>query len=138
MRTCSSQEGASTAPTAASAIDFLRLVTNLKTNKRTGWVLMGVNQPESIADHMYRMGMMALIAGNDSGYDSSRKSWAAEVVARRNAALLKRCRSGAGMSSTINAMFNETVARVTNFKLSADSEITTVIARQVWTLMRDD
>lgn len=36
------------------------------------------------------------------------------------------------MSSTINAMFNEPVARVTNFKLSADSEITTVIARQVW------
>ncbi|GFH13480.1 HD domain-containing protein [Haematococcus lacustris] len=32
------------------------------TTKRTGWVIRGVPAPESIADHMYRMGMMSLVA----------------------------------------------------------------------------
>ncbi|GFH30977.1 HD domain-containing protein [Haematococcus lacustris] len=32
------------------------------TTKRTGWVIRGVSAPESIADHMYRMGMMSLVA----------------------------------------------------------------------------
>lgn len=34
-------------------------------------VRKGVAQPESIADHMYRMGMMALISG-DAGVDTNR------------------------------------------------------------------
>ena len=33
-----------------------------QTQKRTGWVKRGVAGPESIADHMYRMGAMALLA----------------------------------------------------------------------------
>ncbi|KAL6748691.1 HD domain-containing protein [Haematococcus lacustris] len=49
-------------PTPASTIDFLLLLQNLKTTKRTGWVIRGVSAPESIADHMYRMGMMSLVA----------------------------------------------------------------------------
>ena len=84
---------------AAQAIDFLMLLQNLKvvvavhglfmytpvyanakifswfvrlqTIKRTGWVRSGVAGPESIADHMYRMGMMALLAGN-AGVDTNR------------------------------------------------------------------
>lgn len=36
----------------------------VQTSKRTGWVRCNVKGPESIADHMYRMGMMSLIAGN--------------------------------------------------------------------------
>ena len=36
----------------------------LQTSKRTGWVRCNVKGPESIADHMYRMGMMSLIAGS--------------------------------------------------------------------------
>ncbi|CAL5346647.1 unnamed protein product [Camellia sinensis] len=32
--------------------------------KRTGWVRRDVENPESIADHMYRMGLMALIDSN--------------------------------------------------------------------------
>lgn len=47
---------------ASRAIDFLTLTRNLKTTKRTGWVRAGVTQPESIADHMYRMSLMAMIA----------------------------------------------------------------------------
>ncbi|KAL3535258.1 hypothetical protein ACH5RR_003719 [Cinchona calisaya] len=54
-------------PSAASAIDFLTLCHRLKTTKRTGWVKREVENPESIADHMYRMGVMALIAADLPG-----------------------------------------------------------------------
>ncbi len=42
------------------------IVLRLQSTKRTGWVNRGVDQPESIADHMYRMGMMGLICGADA------------------------------------------------------------------------
>ncbi|EOY02202.1 PREDICTED: HD domain-containing protein C4G3.17 isoform X2 [Theobroma cacao] len=48
----------------ASAIDFLTLCHRLKTTKRKGWINHGIKGPESIADHMYRMALMALIAGD--------------------------------------------------------------------------
>lgn len=49
------------------AVDFLRILHNLKATKRTGWVRKGVEGPESIADHMYRMSVMAMIAPDDAG-----------------------------------------------------------------------
>ncbi|KAG0492865.1 hypothetical protein HPP92_006263 [Vanilla planifolia] len=52
---------------AASAIDFLTLCRRLKTTKRKGWINHGIKGPESIADHMYRMALMALIAGDLPG-----------------------------------------------------------------------
>ncbi|GAX80855.1 hypothetical protein CEUSTIGMA_g8290.t1 [Chlamydomonas eustigma] len=59
------------APSAKQSIDFLLLLQKLKVTKRTGWVRKEVPAPESIADHMYRMGMMSLVAG-DCGVDSNR------------------------------------------------------------------
>ncbi|BDA40619.1 HD domain-containing protein 2 [Coccomyxa sp. Obi] len=56
---------------AAKAVDFLHLLQNLKVTKRTGWIRCNVKGPESIADHMYRMGMMSLIAG-DLGVNTDR------------------------------------------------------------------
>ena len=47
---------------AARAIDFLHITQALKTTPRTGWVNHGVDKPESIADHMYRMSLMAMVA----------------------------------------------------------------------------
>ncbi|RNA22689.1 Vesicle-associated membrane 7 [Brachionus plicatilis] len=32
---------------------------------RSGWILRGIKEPESIADHMYRMSMMAFLAPNN-------------------------------------------------------------------------
>ncbi|MCO5590743.1 hypothetical protein L7F22_044718 [Adiantum nelumboides] len=46
----------------ASAIDFLMLCQRLKATKRTGWVNHGLKDTESIADHMHRMAVMAIIA----------------------------------------------------------------------------
>ncbi|KAL6194377.1 hypothetical protein ACLB2K_035461 [Fragaria x ananassa] len=57
----------SSPPPASSAIDFLSLCHRLKTTKRAGWVKRGVKDPESVADHMYRMSLMALIASDIPG-----------------------------------------------------------------------
>lgn len=54
---------------AAKAIDFLNIVTKLKDQKRAGWILRNVKNPESIADHMYRMAVMALLAKDLPGID---------------------------------------------------------------------
>lgn len=43
----------------------------MQKTKRTGWVRKGIMGPESIADHMYRMSMMAFIC-NDNTIDSNR------------------------------------------------------------------
>eukprot|EP01135_Chromosphaera_perkinsii_P009755 Nk52_evm20s1869 gene=Nk52_evmTU20s1869 len=50
----------------SSIVDFMLLVGKLKTTKRTGWVNNNVFQPESIADHMYRMGILAMLVKDDS------------------------------------------------------------------------
>ncbi|KAG2308193.1 hypothetical protein Bca52824_027941 [Brassica carinata] len=52
---------------ASSAIDFLSLCSRLKTTPRAGWGKRDVKNPESIADHMYRMGLMALISSDIPG-----------------------------------------------------------------------
>ncbi|XVF42953.1 hypothetical protein PTKIN_Ptkin02bG0001500 [Pterospermum kingtungense] len=56
----------------SSAIDFLTLCHRLKTTKRKGWINHGIQGPESIADHMYRMALMALIAGDLPGVNRER------------------------------------------------------------------
>ncbi|TKW37675.1 hypothetical protein SEVIR_1G063400v4 [Setaria viridis] len=67
-----SGDAAAPAPSASSAIDFLTLCYRLKTTKRAGWVKRGVQAPESVADHMYRMGVMALVAADLPGVDRDR------------------------------------------------------------------
>ena len=49
-----------------SALQFMRVVGQLKTLKRTGWVNHGVELPESVADHMYRMSVMAMLLTDSS------------------------------------------------------------------------
>uniref|UniRef100_A0A7N0T5W7 5'-deoxynucleotidase n=1 Tax=Kalanchoe fedtschenkoi TaxID=63787 RepID=A0A7N0T5W7_KALFE len=63
---------ASSSSSASSAIDFLTLCRTLKTTKRTGWINNGIKGPESIADHMYRMGLMSLIVGDVPGVNRDR------------------------------------------------------------------
>ncbi|KAK3164883.1 hypothetical protein QOZ80_1AG0026060 [Eleusine coracana subsp. coracana] len=42
------------------------------TTKRKGWINHSIKGPESIADHMYRMALMALIAGDLPSVDRER------------------------------------------------------------------
>ncbi|KAG8382968.1 hypothetical protein BUALT_Bualt05G0135100 [Buddleja alternifolia] len=44
----------------------------LQSTKRKGWVNHGIKGPESIADHMYRMSLMALIADDLPGVNRER------------------------------------------------------------------
>ncbi|KAL7523964.1 hypothetical protein ACHAXR_001412 [Thalassiosira sp. AJA248-18] len=60
-------DAATTNDAASRAVDFLTLTRTLKTTKRTGWVMRGVHNPESIADHMYRMSLMSMIASFSNG-----------------------------------------------------------------------
>lgn len=46
---------------AAKLLDYLLIVGNLKKQKRTGWIDNCVKEPESVADHMYRMGMLSFV-----------------------------------------------------------------------------
>ncbi|XP_071926317.1 uncharacterized protein [Coffea arabica] len=60
------------ASSPSSAIDFLTLCHRLKTTKRKGWINHGIKGSESIADHMYRMALMALIASDLPGVNRER------------------------------------------------------------------
>lgn len=51
-----------------------RLFKYFQTTKRKGWINHGIKGPESIADHMYRMALMALIAGDNSGVNRERSN----------------------------------------------------------------
>ena len=44
-----------------SLLQFLLYVGQAKRTFRTGWVFHGVERVESVADHMYRMAVMALL-----------------------------------------------------------------------------
>ncbi|KEH32596.1 putative HD/PDEase domain-containing protein [Medicago truncatula] len=59
-------------PSPFSAIEFLSICHLLKTTKRAGWVRRDVKNPESIADHMYQMSLMALIAPDVPGLDRNK------------------------------------------------------------------
>ncbi|XP_066035356.1 5'-deoxynucleotidase HDDC2 isoform X2 [Chamaea fasciata] len=56
---------------ASGLLSFLRLIGQLKTVPRTGWVYRNVANPESVSDHMYRMAMMALVT-EDKGLNKDR------------------------------------------------------------------
>ncbi|KAG0227969.1 HD domain-containing protein 2 [Mortierella sp. GBA43] len=54
-------------------LQFLHAVEKLKRTKRTGWVNHGIKPAESIADHMYRMSIMALLIDEKTaGVDKNR------------------------------------------------------------------
>ncbi|GLJ16826.1 hypothetical protein SUGI_0289920 [Cryptomeria japonica] len=67
-----SSSSSTSSPSPSSAIDFLTLCQLLKTTKRKGWVNHGIENAESIADHMYRMAAMALIVVDLPGINRDR------------------------------------------------------------------
>jgi putative hydrolase of HD superfamily len=59
---------------AAEVLRFLRLAGRLKETARAGWGLRGVGDPESVADHSFRVGLLALVlsGGSDPPLDRER------------------------------------------------------------------
>lgn len=51
---------------AAKHLAFLEEMGKLKHIKRTGWVLRNINDPETIAGHMYRMSVMTFLLDDDN------------------------------------------------------------------------
>jgi putative hydrolase of HD superfamily len=45
----------------ASLLEFFRLVGRLKDTPRAGWALRGVASPESVADHSFRVALLAFV-----------------------------------------------------------------------------
>lgn len=52
--------------------DFMGYVGKLKRIDRTGWVIRGVKDPESVADHSFRTAIMALVLSDNAGVDRNR------------------------------------------------------------------
>ncbi len=48
-------------------ITFLRETGRLKSITREGWLRVGVKNPESVADHSYRLAIMAMVLGKKAG-----------------------------------------------------------------------
>ena len=56
----------------AELIDFIAEVGKLKRLPRTGWVESGVPDPESVADHSFRVALISLVLADEKGLDSLR------------------------------------------------------------------
>ena len=53
-------------------IEFLRKVGRLKTTKRKGWVLKGIEDAESVAEHSFRTAILALVLSEKEGVDADK------------------------------------------------------------------
>ncbi|TGZ84639.1 hypothetical protein EX30DRAFT_367786 [Ascodesmis nigricans] len=57
---------------ASSPLAFLHIVSRLKTTPREGWKRFDIKGSESIADHMYRMGVICMLCPPEAGLDKDR------------------------------------------------------------------
>lgn len=55
-----------------SNLEFIRTVGNLKSLKRTGWVDYRIKNSESVADHSFRVSVMALTLAPKAGLDAGK------------------------------------------------------------------
>lgn len=44
-----------------SLVDFAKFVGKLKKVKRTGWLVAGIKNPESVAEHSYRLAVLCMV-----------------------------------------------------------------------------
>ncbi|KAL6350851.1 hypothetical protein AAG906_031437 [Vitis piasezkii] len=65
-----SSGSSSSSSSSSSAIDFLELCLRFMTKERKGWINRGLQDPESIADYIYRF--MAMTAGDLHGVNRER------------------------------------------------------------------
>ncbi|KDN47133.1 hypothetical protein K437DRAFT_255919 [Tilletiaria anomala UBC 951] len=60
-----SEKGEEESEDIEKTLKFMHRLQMLKLNKRTGWLHHRVKRPESIADHMYRMALLAMLCPAD-------------------------------------------------------------------------
>lgn len=56
----------------AGAATFLHEAGMLKNLPRSGWLLLGISQPESVAEHSFRVGIIGLVLASIDGADIGR------------------------------------------------------------------
>src|SRR6185437_1447134 len=56
----------------AGAADFLFEMGHLKRINRAGWLLLGITQPETVAEHSFRVGITGLVLAAAEGADVGR------------------------------------------------------------------
>ncbi|MGI5120346.1 HD domain-containing protein [Marinactinospora thermotolerans] len=61
----------------ARTVDFLYEMGLLKRLPRTGWVIAGVSDPESVADHSHRTAIIAAVIASSEGADPQRAAFLA-------------------------------------------------------------
>lgn len=61
-------------PAAAATLRFMHEVGHLKQTTRQGWLLLGVPQPESVAEHSHRAAVIALVLAAMEGADPYRSA----------------------------------------------------------------
>lgn len=57
---------------AQQILEFLHLAGRLKQTARAGWKLRGIAEPESVAEHTFRVALLALVLGRDAALDRER------------------------------------------------------------------
>jgi putative hydrolases of HD superfamily len=57
---------------ARQLLEFLHLAGRLKQTPRAGWRLRGIAEPESVAEHTFRVALLALVFGTDAEVDRDR------------------------------------------------------------------
>ncbi|MDE1825787.1 MAG: HD domain-containing protein [Candidatus Micrarchaeota archaeon] len=53
-------------------IEISEIIGRLKTTKRTGWIEANIPDPESIADHSYRVALFVMILSDKMGLDTEK------------------------------------------------------------------
>ncbi len=61
-------------------IELFMEIGKMKSSKRTGWLAEGIENPESVADHSYRMAYIALILGSQRDDIDTNKAVAMALV----------------------------------------------------------
>ena len=51
---------------------FAAIIGKLKTLKRTGWVMHDIPEPESVADHSFRLAMLSMVLADKFGADQAK------------------------------------------------------------------
>lgn len=53
-------------------LNFFSKIGELKEVKRTGWLVRGIQNAESVSDHSFRLALLALVYGKQQGLDVER------------------------------------------------------------------
>lgn len=74
MKVLSTIPKSSYSPATTTPVEFFHLIERLKTTPREGWRRFGIGPCESIADHMYRMSIITMLAPRSlaAGLDMAR------------------------------------------------------------------